>query len=72
VGFGFLLVRYFTQGAGLRVFGFYFGLSSLTVLLGLIRVAGFAMAAFLCVAIGIGLCAHGLVPPSPGAGTGGS
>ncbi len=63
LGFGFLLVQYLAQGAGLQVFGFYLGVSSSTVLLGLAHVVGFAAAAFLCFAIGVGFCAHGLVPP---------
>jgi len=61
VGFGFFLFQYLAEGAGLQVFGF-FGVSSLTVLVGLAHFIGFVAAAFLCFVIGVGLCAHGLVP----------
>src|SRR5262245_52746100 len=52
---------YVTNGAGLQFFGL--SVSSGTVLLGLIHLLGFGFGAFLCFAIGVGLCAHGLVPP---------
>ncbi len=69
LGFGFLLVQYLNQGAGLQVLGFYFGVSSTTVLLGLAHVVGLAAAAFLCFALGVVLCAHGLVPPQATTGS---
>jgi hypothetical protein len=53
---------YVTDGAGLQFFGL--ALSSGSVLLGLIHLLGFGAGAFLCFAIGVGLCAHGLVPPA--------
>ena len=63
---GLLLFEYLVGGAGLQVFGFFFSVSSTTVLIGLIHFVGFAVAAFLCFIIGAGLCAHGLVPaPQP-------
>ena|SRR5947209_16026826 len=52
---------YFAYGAGLPFFTP--SVSSGSVLLGLIHLLGFAAGAFLCFAIGTGLCAHGLVPP---------
>ena len=52
---------YVTDGAGLQFFGL--SLSSGSVLLGLIHLLGFGFGAFLCFAIGVGLCAHGFVPP---------
>jgi hypothetical protein len=66
LGFGFLVFQYLAGGAGLQVFGFFFGVSSTTVLVGLAHVVGFSAAAFLCFAIGAGFCAHCLVPlPKP-------
>jgi len=53
---------YIAGGAGLQFFGLSF--SSGTLLLGLIHLLGFSFGAFLCFAIGVGLCAHGIVPPS--------
>src|SRR5688572_7188009 len=52
---------YLTNGAGLQFFAL--SISSMSVLLGLIHFIGFGFGAFLCFAIGVGLCAHGLVPP---------
>src|SRR5579872_5277856 len=60
LGFGFFLMQYVNQGAGLQFFGL--GVSSMTVLLGLAQVMGLVTASALCFAIGVGLCAHGLVP----------
>jgi hypothetical protein len=51
---------YVTDGAGLQFFALSF---SSGVLFGLIHLLGFGFGAFLCFAIGVGLCAHGLVPP---------
>jgi hypothetical protein len=53
-------------GAGLQVFGFFIPVSSTTVLVGLVHFIGFSGAAFLSLVIGVGLCAHGVVPaPEP-------
>ncbi len=60
LGFGFVLTQYVAQGAGLQFFGP--AMSSGSVLMGLIHVIGFAMAALLCFAIGAGLFASGLHP----------
>ena len=50
---------------GLAVIGF-FGLSSVTILIGLVHVVGFVAAAYLCFVIGVGLRVHGLVlAPGP-------
>ena len=57
-GFGVLMVRFGLDGAGLEFFGF--GVSSGSALLGLVHVMGFAGAAAVCLAIGVGLCVHGL------------
>ena len=63
---GLILFEYLVGGAGLQVFGFFFAVSSTTILMGLVHFVGFAAAAFLCFVIGVGLCAHGLVPaPEP-------
>ena len=56
---GLILIQYFAGGAGVQVFGF---LSSLTVALGLGQVIGLVAAAFVCFAIGMLLCLHGLMP----------
>ncbi|HSY17203.1 MAG TPA: hypothetical protein VK815_02675 [Candidatus Acidoferrales bacterium] len=60
-GIGLALIQYFAGGGGMQVFGFL-GLSSLTVVLGLGQVIGFVVAAFVCFAIGMLLCLHGLIP----------
>jgi hypothetical protein len=63
---GLFLFTYLVGGAGLQVFGFLFGMSSTTVVIGLVHFVGFVAAACLCFVIGVGLCAHGLVPaPEP-------
>jgi len=50
----------------LEVFGFFFPVSSITVFIGLVHFSGLVAAAVLCFVIGVGLCAHGLVPaPEP-------
>ena len=60
------LYGYLLGGAGLQVFGFFFPVSSTTVLVGLVHFVGFSAAAFLSFVIGVGLCAHGVVPaPEP-------
>ena len=52
---------YATDGAGMQFFAL--SISSGSILLGVIHLFGFGVGAFLCFAIGVGLCAHGLVPP---------
>ena len=59
--FGALLFQYVTQGAGLQFILFH--LSSGSVLFGLVHVVGLMTAIALCLAVGTGLCARGLVPP---------
>ena len=62
---GFFLFKYLAEGAGLQVIGF-FGLSSITILIGLVHVVGFGAAAYFCFVSGVGLCVHGLEPgPEP-------
>ncbi len=58
-----LLFQYLGGGAGLQVFGFFFSVSSPTVLVGLVHFVGFAAAACLCLAIGVGLFAYGVTSP---------
>jgi hypothetical protein len=55
---GSFVLQYIAAGAGL-----HFSVSSGTLLVGLVHVVGFVSAASLCFMIGVGLCAHGLVPP---------
>ena len=64
LGIAFLLLQYLAEGAGLQVFGFFFGVSSTTVVIGLVHVVGFAVAAFLSFGIGASICAHAFVPHS--------
>jgi hypothetical protein len=60
------LYAYLGGGAGLQVFGFFFPVSSTTLLVGLVHFIGFSAAAFLSFVIGVGLCAHGVIPaPEP-------
>ncbi len=59
VGFGFFLLLYLAEGAGLQFFGWMF--SSGSVLLGLVHVFGFVIAAFLCSTISASLFAHSFV-----------
>ena len=56
---GWFLFRYLGGGAGLQGVGF--GVSSATVLVGLVHVLGFAVGTFLCFVVGVWLCAQGLV-----------
>jgi hypothetical protein len=58
---GSFVFQFTAHGAGLP----FFWVSSGSVLFGLVHVVGFVSAACLCFVIGVGLCAHGLVPPSP-------
>jgi uncharacterized membrane protein YhaH (DUF805 family) len=58
-GFGFILLHYIEQGAGLQFFGWMF--SSGSVLVGLVHVVGFVIAALLCFAIGASLLVRGFV-----------
>jgi hypothetical protein len=55
------LFQYLSGGAGLQVFGYVFPVSSGTVFMGLVHFIGFVGAAGLCFAIGVGLCAYGIV-----------
>ena len=57
--FGFILVEYVAEGAGLQCVGLE--ISSGSVLVGLVHVVGFCIAAFLCFLLGIVLCAYGFV-----------
>jgi uncharacterized membrane protein YfcA len=59
LGFGFFLVRYLAEGAGLP---FFMAVSSGTVIIGMVQAAGLALASGLCSIIGVDLFAHGLVP----------
>jgi hypothetical protein len=59
LGFAAFLVGYIGGGAGLRFFGG--PVSSGSVLLGLVHLVGFGTAILLCFAIGVGLCARGIV-----------
>ena len=59
LGFGIVLLEYIRQGAGLQFFGWMF--SSGSVLIGLVHVVGFVIAAFLCFAIGAVLLARAFV-----------
>jgi hypothetical protein len=47
LGFGLLLFQYLAEGAGLQVFGFLFGLSCMTILIGWVHATGFAAAGWL-------------------------
>jgi hypothetical protein len=63
---GLFLFQYLVGGAGLQVFGFLFGVSPTTVLIGLVHFVGFSAVACLCFVIGAGLCVHGLArAPEP-------
>ena len=59
VGFGVILFKYIAGGAGLQSIGG--PVSSGSVLLGLVHLAGFVAAAVISFAIGAWLCARGLV-----------
>ena len=59
LGFAAFLVGYIGGGAGLQFFGG--PVSSGSVLLGLVHLVGFGTAILLCFAIGVGLCAQGMV-----------
>jgi hypothetical protein len=59
LGFGAFLVRYLSGGAGLQFFGG--PVSSGSVLLGLVQLVGFGTAVLVCFAVGVGLCARGVV-----------
>jgi hypothetical protein len=69
VGFALLLLSYITEGSGLQMIGLpreLFGdpVSSGSIVVGLVHVVGFAMASFLCFAVGAAFCAHAIVPES--------
>jgi len=57
LGFGIVLLQYIGKGAGLQFFGWMF--SSGSVLVGLVHVVGFVIAACLCFVIGAALLARG-------------
>ena len=59
--FGLFLLQYLAQGAGLQFFPLVF--SSGSVLVGLMHGVGFVSATVLCFVVGVGMCAHGVVPP---------
>jgi hypothetical protein len=59
LGFAAFLAQYIFQGAGLQFFGG--APSSGSVLLGLAHFFGFGTAVLICFAIGVGLCARGMV-----------
>jgi hypothetical protein len=59
IGFVAILVHYVSEGAGLQIFGP--AVSAGSVLLGLAHVIGFATAALVCFAVGVGLGARGIV-----------
>jgi hypothetical protein len=69
-GFVLLLLAYISGGSG-RQFALlplpFFGdpVSSGSILIGLVHVMGLAAAAFLCFTVGLGFCAHGIVPDRP-------
>jgi hypothetical protein len=64
LGFGAFLVGYIGGGAGLQFFGG--PVSSGSVLLGLVHLIGFGTAMLICFAVGIGLCARGIVSEKDG------
>jgi hypothetical protein len=59
--FGFIALQYLGEGGrgGLTLFS----ISSGSVMLGMVHLLGLLFASGLCFVIGIGLCAHGVVPP---------
>jgi DMSO/TMAO reductase YedYZ heme-binding membrane subunit len=59
LGFAAFLWQYLGGGAGLQFFGG--PVSSASLLLGLVHLAGFGTAILLCFAIGVGLCARSVV-----------
>jgi hypothetical protein len=59
VGFGVILFKYIARGAGLQSIGG--PVSSGSVLLGLVHLTGFVVAAVICFTIGAWLCARGVV-----------
>jgi hypothetical protein len=69
VGFALLLLSYVTGGSGLQMIGLPRELlgdtiSSGSIVVGLVHVMGFAIASFLCFAVGAAFCAHAIVPES--------
>ncbi len=57
--FASLVVEYIARGAGLQFWPL--AISSGGVLIGLVNVIGFVSASGLCFAVGVGLCAQGLL-----------
>jgi hypothetical protein len=60
-GFVLILIQHLNDGADIGIFHIG-GVSSLSATLGLAGFIGFAAAAFVCIAVGFGLCAYGLTP----------
>ena len=61
IAFAFFLLQYLSGGAGLQVIPFPFSRGG--VLVGVVHVIGMLLAAGISFALGIWLCAKGLVPP---------
>jgi hypothetical protein len=61
---GFFGFQFLTGGAGAQTVG-VLGVSPISASIGLIYLAGFFAAAWLCFVIGVVLCAHGLVNIKP-------
>ena len=57
--FASFALQYVAQGAGLQFFPL--AISSGSVLIGLVHVVGFVSASGVCFAVGVGLCACGLL-----------
>lgn len=62
--FLFFLCAYVVGGAGLQVFGFFFPVVPVTIVIGVVHVIGFSAAACICFIIGLGLIALGSQPAS--------
>lgn len=59
---GLYLYGYLVGGTGSQLLPAFFPVSSITVTLGMVHIAGFSAAAFLSFILGVGLCAYGIVP----------
>jgi len=65
IGVGYFLFQNYVTGASEdEYFDYNFGVSSGSVLIGLVHFVGFVAAAVLSFIIGLGLCVHGFVPDS--------
>ena len=58
LSFGFFLMKYFSQGAGVQ----FMSITSGGVLLSMVHVIGIFLASGFCFVLAIGWWAHGLVP----------